>query len=35
MIIGAQMYTLREFCKTTQDLEISLTRVAEMGYTAV
>lgn len=35
MIIGAQMYTLREFCKTTQDLETSLARVAEMGYTAV
>lgn len=35
MIVGAQMYTLREFCKTPEDLEKSLTRVAEMGYKAV
>ncbi|MBQ8357384.1 MAG: sugar phosphate isomerase/epimerase [Clostridia bacterium] len=35
VVIGAQMYTLREFCKTPEDLENSLTRVAKMGYKAV
>ena len=35
MIIGAQLYTLRNFCKTTPELEESIKRVAEMGYTSV
>lgn len=35
MIIGAQLYTLREFCKTPQDLKDSLAKVADMGYRAV
>lgn len=35
MILGAQMFTLREFCKTPAELETSLARVAEMGYPAV
>lgn len=35
MIIGAQLFTLRDFCKTTEDLKSSLERVAKMGYRAV
>ena len=35
MIAGAQLYTLRDFCKTTEDLEATIRRVAEMGYKAV
>ena len=35
MIIGAQLYTLRNFCKTTPELEESIKRVADMGYTSV
>ena len=35
MIIGAQLYNLREYCKTLEDLEKTLYRVAEMGYTIV
>ncbi|MBQ9099495.1 MAG: sugar phosphate isomerase/epimerase [Clostridia bacterium] len=35
IVIGAQMYTLREFCKTPEDLEKSLERVAKIGYKAV
>lgn len=35
MIIGAQLYNLREHCKTLADLETTLYRVAEMGYTIV
>lgn len=35
VVIGAQLFTLREHCKTLEDLENSLTRVAQMGYKAV
>lgn len=35
MIIGAQLYTVRNFCKTTQELAESLKKVAEIGYTSV
>ncbi len=35
MIIGAQLYTLRNYCKTTADLENTVKRVADMGYTSV
>ena len=35
MILGAQFYTLRNFCKTTEGLDESLKKVADMGYTAV
>ncbi len=35
MKIGAQLYTVRDFCKTPEGLEDSLRRVAEMGYTTV
>ena len=35
MIIGAQLYTVRNFCQTPEDLRSSLRRCAEMGYRAV
>ncbi len=35
MILGAQFYTLRNFCKTLEGLEESLKKVADMGFTAV
>jgi len=35
MKIGAQFYTLREFCKTPEDLALSLRKVADIGYTTV
>lgn len=35
MKIGAQLFTLREFCKTLPQLEETLCRVADMGYTSV
>ncbi len=35
MIIGAQLYNLRDYCKNLSDLEVTLRRVAEMGYKAV
>ncbi len=35
MPIGAQMFTLREHCKTTDDIARSLERVAAMGYDGI
>ncbi|MBE6982623.1 MAG: sugar phosphate isomerase/epimerase [Ruminococcaceae bacterium] len=35
MKIGAQLYTLREFCKTPEGLSESLKKVADIGYTTV
>ena len=35
MRIGAQFYTVRDFCKTPEDLAQSLRRVADIGYTTV
>ncbi len=35
MILGAQMYTVRDFCKTADDMKQSLKKVADIGYTAV
>ena len=35
MKIGAQLYTIRQFCKTQEDLTESLKKVADMGYTTV
>ena len=35
MKIGAQFYTIRDFCKTPEDLAESLKRVADIGYTTV
>lgn len=32
MRIGAQFYTLRDFCKTTEDLAETLKKVADIGY---
>lgn len=33
--LGAQLYTLREFCKTTDGLDETMKRVADMGYTSI
>lgn len=35
MIVGIQLYTLRDYCKTPEDIHKTLKRVADMGYTAV
>ena len=35
MEIGAQLYTLREFCKTPADFAETLRRVADIGYKTV
>ena len=35
MQIGAQFYTLREHCKTLDDLALSLKKVADIGYKTV
>lgn len=35
MILGAQFYTLRNFCKTLEGLDESLKKVADMGFTVV
>lgn len=35
MLIGAQLFTLRESCKTLEDLDETLKRVADMGMTTV
>ncbi len=35
MIIGAQLFTLRDYCKTTQDLDETLKKVADMGIKTV
>ncbi len=35
MKIGAQLYTLRDFCKTPDDFALSLKKVADIGYTTV
>ncbi len=35
MIIGAQLFTVRNFCKTTEDLAETLKKVADIGYTNV
>ncbi len=32
MKIGAQFFTIRDFCKTTADLDESLKKVADIGY---
>jgi len=34
-VIAAQMYTLREFCKTPADITASLKKVKKIGYDAV
>ena len=35
MKLGAQFFTIRDFCKTTEDLAQSLKKVADIGYTTV
>ena len=35
MKIGAQLYTVREFCKTKEDLGETLQRIADIGYKTV
>ena len=35
MQVGAQFYTVREFCKTPDDLALSLKKVADIGYRTV
>lgn len=35
MKIGAQLYTVRDFCKNKQDFSESLKKVADIGYTTV
>ena len=32
MKIGAQFYTIRDFCKTTEDFALSLKKIADIGY---
>jgi len=34
-VVGAQLYTVRDFCKTLPDLTESAKKVADMGYTSV
>lgn len=35
MEIGAQLYTIRNFCKTTEDFAESLKKIADIGYKTV
>jgi len=35
MRIGAQLYTVREFCKTLDDFALTLRKVADIGYQTV
>ena len=35
MQIGAQLFTLRDHCKTLDELDDSLKKVADMGITTV
>jgi hypothetical protein len=35
MKLGAQLYTLREYCQTIEDFAETLKRVADIGYTTV
>ena len=34
-VLGAQLYTLRDFCKTPAEIAETLKKVAKIGYTAV
>lgn len=34
-VVGAQMYTVREFCQTLDDMKRSMEKIAAIGYTAV
>ena len=35
MIVGAQLYTVRDYCKNTEALAETLKKVADIGYTSV
>ena len=35
MILAAQLYTVREYMKTPEDIRISLKKVRDIGYTSV
>jgi len=35
MVLGAQLYTLRDYCQNEKDFDISLKRVADIGYKTV
>lgn len=35
MVLGAQMYTMRDFMQNERDMEYTLGRIAEIGYTVV
>lgn len=35
MKIGAQFYTIRDYCKTPEDLAESMKKIADMGYTTI
>lgn len=35
MKIGAQLFTLRDFCRNTEDFAATLAKVADIGYTTV
>ena len=34
-VVGAQLYTVRDYCKTLPDIAETLKKVADIGYTAV
>jgi sugar phosphate isomerase/epimerase len=34
-VVGAQLYTVRDYCKTFPDIKRSLKKVADIGYTAI
>ena len=35
MQIGAQLFTVRDFCKTTEDFAQTLKKIADIGYPTV
>lgn len=35
MKIGAQLYTIRDYCKTPEELAESMKKIADMGYTTI
>ncbi|MBQ7828003.1 MAG: sugar phosphate isomerase/epimerase [Clostridia bacterium] len=35
MQIGAQLYTVRDFCRTTEDFALSMRKVADIGYKTI
>jgi len=35
MVLGAQLYTVRDYCQNEKDFDISVKRVAEIGYKTV